>query len=161
MIVTEHTKQAAWQSLLDASRASRYYSLLAQKHRRLKNRKRWMQATAGALASVSFLVEPVIPLSLSGVVLLITVLSDRVLREKADFLDAMSRDADNLEAEFRSLFEQANQDQLQDDFARHTLDQLNRHRLAIGNMVSVDLDDELNQKCTEDVYQVEQDRYAV
>ena len=120
-----------------------------------------MQAIAGALASVSLLVEPVIPLSLSGVILLLTVLSDRVLREKADFLNAMFKDAHNLEAEFRSLFEQANQDQLQDDIARHTLDQLNRHRIAIGNMVSVDLDDEFNQKCTEDVYQVEQDRYAM
>ena len=120
---------------------------------------------SGALASAAFLVPPEIPVTLAGIALLGSILIDLVIVEKSVFLDAMTKDAISLETEYRSLFERVNQHddegQLEEDFARFAHEQLNRRRVSIGNRTSVDLDRELNQKCTEEAYQVEQDRYAV
>lgn len=165
MKVTDSTKAAIWQGLLDASREARYFALLAQKHRHRKYFKRILIGIAGAFASSGFFLPPEIPVTLAGVALLGSILVDLVFVEKAALLNVMSKEATSLEAEYRSLFERVNQHddegQLENDFARYAHERLNRRRVAIGNMTSVDLDVALNQKCTDDAYQVEQDRYAV
>lgn len=161
-MVTEFAKNAIWDELLEASRAERYFAAIADRH---PKRKKWRSAIhgiVGGIAAISFL-SPSLDwlVSIAGLLLVIVVIfSDHILTHKADILASVQRNISQLARDYRRLFELANNEQIDDAAARHTMGLLSGILSNACSRVNVPVDDDLVPNTQEAAFKVESERYA-
>ena len=165
-MASEETRNAVWQEFLDVARLVRYYSNLSDRHRR----KQWIVRVlllAVASSSIAALVDLLPPLTrdfaAAAVAFLVVWDTFASYEKKAVALHAICIECTRLENEWRQLWEDIDRSDLNDEEARRQcaiLSQKLNEATARVNLVGVQEDAKLNQKCAKDTYEVMRARYA-
>lgn len=146
-------KEVIWNGLLDAEREHRYYAALADEHERKASLKWVLQGLAGLFASLSFAGYSAPLLTAGGITLLSSIILPYLLREKAEVLRTMAEDASFIETKYRTLWELAADDRLNEEGARRQHELLEEMLVAIGNRTHIRLNVKANEKAARDIYQ--------
>ncbi len=163
-MVTEQTRNAIWQELLDVARLVRYYEALSDRHRRNHKIVRFLllAAAAGGIATLLDLLPAIAQLIAGGLVALLVAwdfASDYA--KKAAVLHAISLECSDLEREWRDLWlklETIGDAEAHQENTR--LSQRISHVTGWAGQVDVREDRKLNEKCEEAAYKVIADQYA-
>lgn len=165
-MATEQTRNAVWQELLDVARLVRYYEALADRQRRnhLIVRFFLLAAAAGGIAALLDVLPAYVQLAAGGLVALL-VAWDFVAdyAKKAAVLHAISLECSALEIEWRELWADVNEHDLDDARARRENQRLARRVLEVtgwAGRADIREDRKLNEKCEEAAHRVVADRYA-
>ena len=166
-MVTEQTRNAVWQVLLDVARLVRYYEALSDRHRRnhLIVRFLLLAAATSSIAALLHLIPDIAqPVASSGVALLVVwdFVSDYA--KKAAVLHTISLECNALEIEGRELWDDIEDYNVAADGARRKKQQLERKLLEVtGRAGQADIrqDRKLNEKCEKDAYKITVERYAI
>lgn len=165
-MVAEETRNAVWQEFLDVARLVRYYSNLSDRH----SRKQWIVrvlllavATSGIAALVDLLPPLTQDFAATAVAFLVVWDILASYEKKAVALHAICIECIRLENDLRQLWEDIDRPDLNDAEARRQcalLSQKLNEATARVNLVGVQEDAKLNQKCAKDSYEVMRARYA-
>lgn len=163
-MVTEQTRNAIWQELLDVARLVRYYEALSDQHRRnhLIVRFLLLAAAAGGIAALLDLLPAIAQLIAGGVIALLVAwdfVSDYA--KKAAILHAISIECSALEIEWQDLWLEL--ENISDDDARLENTRLSRkiaNVTAWAGQADIREDRRLNEECEKAAYRVMTDRYA-
>ncbi len=165
-MVTETTKHAMWDGLLEASRAARYYSVIAERHARKKRTRIWLQAIAGGIAALSiawipsFITHVEIIVTIGGLLIILTVVLERMLTDQSELLSFVQSDLSRISGKYNRLFYLANNDQIDESVARYAhedlLDLLHRDCVK----VNVPIDKELAVETQQEAFATEKERYS-
>lgn len=166
-MVSEETRNEVWQELLDVARLVRYYSNLSDRLSR-KQRTVRLLLLAVATSGIAALVDLLPPLTQDFVAAAVAVLVVWDIfasyEKKAAALQAVCIECTRLEGEWRQLWVEIDQPDLDEPEARRQCVQL-RQRLsevaARASLAGVQEDAKLNRKCAEDTYEVMRARYAM
>ena len=165
-MATEPTRNEVWQDYLDAARLVRYYEALSDRYRRNHSILRFLLlgAAAGGVGALLDLLPEITQLVAGGAVALL-VAWDFVTdyAKKAAILHTIGVECSALEIEWRELWADVNERDLDDAEARRRNRELERRILiATGRSGYADVreDRELNEKCEKDAYRVMVERYA-
>ena len=164
--LSEPTKDLIWQGLVEASRLSRYYAALADRHMR---RQKYIRGAllAAAIAGFSGLFESVPEaIALVGnvaVVVLVTLDFMHDYGPKAATLNSTSIVCAKVEDEWHRLWVDAYGDQIAEGEAREAnrrLENLVLEAAAAPSFLGVTLDEKLNQSSYEQGVETLRSRYA-
>ena len=167
-MVTEQTRNAVWQELLDVARLVRYYEALSDRHRRNHIIVRFLLLVAAASGIAALLDQlPAIAQLIAGGLIAVLVVWDFVsdYAKKAAVLHVISLECSALEVEWRELWADIN------DNESNTTDAEARgknRKLALrisevtgwAGHADIREDRKLNEKCEETAYRVVADWYA-
>ena len=167
-MVTDQTRNAVWQELLDAVRLVRYYEALSDRYRRNHWAVRFVLLVAASSEIVALLallpenMRQSVQLAAAGFIAL-TVAWDFVsdYARKAAVLHAISMECSAVEIELKSLWGEI--ESISDDEAQRRNTQLMRRISdATGWAGQADIreDSELNRKCATTAYNVMEDQYV-
>ena len=166
MGVTDATRNAVWQEMLDTARLVRYYERMASRQHRQHLGVRLVllaSATAGVAAATNALPEAV--QVASGAVVAILVAWDFLAdyANKAAVLGSIRRECGEVEVELAALWGEIQADSIDDDDARRTLAELARRvtrATDCAGSAHVPTDEQLNVRCEEAAYKAMAGRYA-
>ena len=170
MGVTDATRNAVWQEMLDTARLVRYYERMASRQHRQhlgvrprQHRCSSASATAGVAAATNALPEAV--QVASGAVVAILVAWDFLAdyANKAAVLGSIRRECGEVEVELAALWGEIQADSIDDDDARRTLAELARRvtrATDCAGSAHVPTDEQLNVRCEEAAYKAMAGRYA-
>ena len=165
-MVSDQTRNAVWQEILDVARLVRYYEALADRHRFRHSMIRFLllAAAAGGIAALLELLPPVAQLVAGGLVALLVVwdfISNYA--KKAAVLHAISLECSYLENEWRELWLDINNGTTDEDDARNRNNRLARRIADVtgwAGHADIRENRKLNEKCEEAAYRVVVDQYA-
>ena len=165
-MVSDQTRNAVWQDLLDAARLVRYYDALSDRYRRNHAVVRFLllAAAAGGIAALLDLLPAIAQLIAGGLVALLVAwdfVSDYA--RKAAVLHAIGLECGELENEWRELWAEVNDSEADEAEARRRSRQLARKLLnATGWAGYADIPENrrLNEECEKAAHRVVADRYA-
>ena len=166
MVVTDSTRNAVWQEMLDTARLVRYYDRLASKHQHRHIVTR-LVLLASAIAGVAALVNQ-LPATLGvlagaaiGVLMAVDFLAD--FANKAAVLHFISRECNAVDDDLATLWGDVQSDAIEDAEARRTLTDL-RHRITRttdwAGSAHIPTDEQLNIRCAEAAYKALADQHA-
>ncbi len=165
-MVSDQTRNAVWQDILDAARLVRYYETLADRHRF----KHWLirflmlAAAAGGVAALLELLPSIAQLVAGGLIALLVVwdsISDYA--KKAAVLHAISLECSSLENEWRELWLDIENEATDEADARARNNRLARRMddvTAWAGHADIRENTRLNEECEAAAYRVVVDRYA-
>lgn len=164
-MVTEQTRNAIWQELLDVARLVRYYEALSDQHRRnhLIIRFLLLAAAAGGIAALLDLLPAMAQLVAGGVIALLVAwdfVSDYA--KKAAILHAISTECSAMEIEWQALWLEL--ENISDADARRENTRLSRRIADVtgwAGQADIREDRKLNEECEKAAYLVVTDRYAI
>ena len=163
--VSEVTRVAVWSELLVAARLARYHGQLAARHSRYANWTKVLLAIAGTGAAAGLLdFMPVLLVEIAGALAAALIIWELTQRqsEKAARFSLISERLNHLETALRNLWEDVQSQGIDTDEARHRLTAL---RTEIDDLTArfsdLTTDDELNERCAKEAYEVESNRYAI
>lgn len=165
-MVTETTKHAIWDGLLEASRAARYYSVIAERHARKKRFRMWLQAIAGGIAALSiawipsFTFHVEILVTIGGLLIILTVVLERTLTDQSELLSFVQSDLSRISGKYNRLFLLANNDQIDESVARYAHEDLLDLLYRAFDRVDVPIDEELVVKTQREAFATEKERYS-
>ena len=163
-MVTEQTRNAVWQELLDVARLVRYYEALSDQHRRnhLIVRFLLLAAVAGGIAALLDLLPAMAQLVAGGLIALLVAwdfVSDYA--KKAAILHAISIECSAMEIEWQALWLEL--ETISDAEARRENTRLSRRIVDVtgwAGQADIREDRKLNEECEKTAYRVVTDRYA-
>ena len=167
-MITNETRNAIWQELLDVARLVRYYEAMSDRYRRNHLTVRFclfLAASGEVIVLVGLFPETVRSLVgtlLAGLIAII-VAWDFVCdyAKKAAVLQTISMECSRVEIEWKALWDEIST--LNDDDALQRNTQLARRISEItgwAGQASINEDRKLNQECTTAAYKVMGDKYA-
>ena len=163
-MVTQQTRNAIWQELLDVARLVRYYEALSDQHRRnhLIVRFLLLAAAAGGIAALLDLLPAMAQLVAGGVIALLVAwdfVSDYA--KKAAILHAISIECSAMEIEWQALWLEL--ENISDAEARRENTRLSRRIADVtgwAGQADIREDRRLNEECEKAACRVMTDRYA-
>lgn len=165
-MVSETTRNAVWQELLDAARLVRYYTSLADRHcrkRRIMQSLLLAAATSGLVGLLGPLPEFMLQTAAATVAILVAWDSFGDYARKAAVLHAICIECNRIEGLWQRLWLEIDRPDLKDtDVLRQceTLGQRLNEITGQAGLVGVPVDAQLNKTCAEDAYKALQARYA-
>lgn len=170
-MVSSRTRDHVWQGLLDMARYRLYYGSLERGYRNKFYAVRFLLAVAGVGATVPLIDGAVVPpidmvpdwlTAFAGVAVVVLVIWDIVFDygEKAALLGVAVERLDELEMEHRSLWEELDEERLDDEQARMRMTDLHKAALDAVRGIRISLDDKLNDECQANAFKIEENRYA-
>ena len=165
-MVSETTRNEVWQELLDASRLVRYYSKLSDRYSRNRRIVQFLlmaAATGGIATLVNLLPQFIQQIAAAAVAILVAWDFFADYAKKAAVLHAICIECNRLEGEWRQLWVDIDQSNLDDAGVRRQCASLRRRLNEVTarvGLVGVQEDAALNKQCAEDAYKVMQARYA-
>jgi hypothetical protein len=163
-MVSDQTRNAIWQELLDVARLVRYYEALADRHRRLHRIIRFLLLAAAASGVVTLLnLLPVLIQSLAGGLIALLVVWDVLgdYARKAAVLHAISLECSHLEVEWQNLWGEL--ETISDTEARRRNTSLAQRIAEItgwAGHADIRDDPKLNEQSAEAAYQIMASRHA-
>ncbi len=165
-MIPSHIRNKVWQNHLEVSRLSRYYDALYKRYSTLQNTFRVMLGVTGigAIASLlEFMPNAGAIVGGLGAVIGVIVILDLTINpnEKAVILGIISRNMSRHESQSRALWENLDMEGTNGAVAlSRSEDILNTAINDITSLASIATIDALNQRCTEETYETESQRYA-
>ena len=162
-MVSSRTRDHVWQGLLDMARYRLYYGSLERRYRYRFHAVRFLLAAAGVGAAAPLIdMAPDSLTAFAGVAVVALVIWDLVCDygEKAAFLGVAVERLDELEMGHRSLWEELDEERLDDEQARMRMTDLHKAALDAVRGVRISLDDKLNDECQANAFKIEENRYA-
>ena len=165
-MVSDTTRNAVWQELLDAARLVRYYTNLADRYLK-KRRTMQFLLIAAAASGIAGLLGPlpefISRAAAAAVAILVVwdVFGDYA--RKAAVLHAISIECNRIESLWHALWLEIDRSDLEDADVLgqcKTLGQSLNDVTGRAGLVGVEVDAELNVSCAEETYKVMQERYA-
>ena len=165
--VSETTRNAVWNELLDSARAVRYYDTLSSQYRR-KHRIIMVILAASAASGVAALLEWLpdkVQIVANAVVAIAAVwglFSDHA--RKAAVLHSVSLQCSRLHDEYKSLWLDVENYTKDDEEIRHILKRLNAEgdrATGVVGYADISVDEKVNDKSTDDADEVLKDQYTV
>ena len=163
-MISDQTRNAIWQGLLDMARWSRYYDATARRHQMYRNVLKFLLAFLGIATGVTLIDEiPTGYAAYPGIAILAVTILDLVLdpSRKAATLGSVSKDLSELEAEYRSLWESVHANRIAEDEAVSRSEAIMRRAATAGNRLEIHTNDKTNAQCAAATYKVEANRYVV
>ena len=162
-MISDQTRGAIWQGLLDMARWSRYYDATARRYLLHRNILRSLQAFLGIATGVTLI--DVIPTGFvvaPGLAILAVTIWDLVVDpgKTAAMLGSVSKDFSDLETEYRNLWESVYADQIAEDEAVKRSEDIMRRATAAANRLDIHTNNKTNERCAEAAYEAEANRYA-
>ena len=163
-MISDQTRGAIWQGLLDMARWSRYYDATARRYQLHRNVLRILLAFLGIATGVTLV--DVIPTSFvvaPGLAILGVTIWDLVVDpgRTAAMLGSVGKEFSGLETEYRNLWESVYADRIAEDEAVSRSEEIMWRAAAASNRLDIHTDDKTNERCTEAAYEAEANRYAV
>ncbi len=167
-MVNDRLREEIWDGLDDSVRISRYYTLLADRYQRYQNFTHiaLLIVACGGMASFFDLLpmhwyNTVAPIF--GFLLAVTVAVDFYFDfgKKATELGVVAKDCSYIEGQYRTLWR--NHPNLNDEAAEKKLVKLNNKLLKVTSIPSkfgVIINNNLNNRCTDDAYRILEREYA-
>lgn len=163
MAVSEETRAAVWNGLLDTVRWHRYYDALSRRYGRRERLHRFVLAALGA-GALGILVEfiPAEGISVIGVGILAFTIWDLIDNPaKKNALASLARGRIvEFETAQRSLWERMQQGDIDDVEALGTHHGIQRELQLALRDIDLDTDEKTNVNSATDVYEAEAKRYA-
>ena len=159
-MVTEATKVAVWQGLLTASRVSRYYSAIYDRHLKRKYWQNVLEGFVGVLALGSFISPWAVFVPIAGALLILVLVLGKYWTNQVDFLSSVDLDLSEISVQYKHLFEQTNADLIEESVASYAHSSLSQLMLKTCARVDIPLDKPLAQKTQEEAYSVAEGWYA-
>ena len=162
-MISDQTRGAIWQGLLDMARWSRYYDATARRYHVHRNILRILLAFLGI--ATGFTLVDVIPTSFvvaPGLAILAVTIWDLVVDpgKTAAMLGSVSREFSDLETEYRNLWESVYADRMEEDEAVSRSEEIMRRAAAASNRLDIHTDNKTNERCAVAAYEAEAIRYA-
>ena len=164
--VSEATRNAVWQEMLDVARLVRYYERMAGRQQRRRHAVRFVLLVP-ALTGMAMVVRdlPEAVHVVSGAVIAFFVAWDLLAdpANKAAVLDSIRRDCSEAEGDLDALWGEIQADAVSDAEARRTLAGLSRRVARATDRAGsahVPTNERLNAECEEAAFKVMKDRYA-
>ncbi len=165
-MVPSHIRNKVWQNHLDVSRVYRYYDALFWRYSIFRNVFRAMLGASGigAIASLlDFIPNTDVLVGISGALLGVLVILDFIIdpSEKAVVLGVASRNMSRYESQSRTLWESIDmRDVDYNTVLSKSTEILNTAIEDVNSVVSISTHGRLNERCAEETYTVESERYA-
>ena len=166
LAVTDSTRNAIWQEMLDTARLVRYYDVMASRQQRRYHSIRLVllaSATTGIAAAMEVLPElfRVGSGAAVGVLVAWDFLADYA--NKAATLGSVRRDCNEVEVELAALWGEIQADSIDDADARRRLTDLGRRITRATDRAGsahIPTNDRLNTRCEEAAFKAMGDQYA-
>ena len=164
MVVTETTRKAIWDGVLESARSTRYFEGRSRYFKKWKIAK---QSTA-SLLGLSIVIFPIISeqfgepsaICITAFLFIATAVSDLVRTDEAVVLSSIVNDMTAVESKWRVLFAQASAEQIDEETAMFMLILLNDIMHHIGNRTDVSLDKKLLEVTDQETFEAEQQRHV-
>ena len=162
-MLNDATRNLVWQGQLDMVRLARYHGALEHKYRR---KHKWVRYTLGLAGVVTALpLIPAIPgtvASVAGICVVALVVWDLVhdYGRKVAALRVAVEGLNELAERHRSLWDEVNDDSLDERQARERAEALRVASLNLLRGMDVETDTALNERCQSEAFESEQQRYA-
>ncbi len=162
-MISDQTRGAVWQGLLDMARWSRYYDATARRYLLHRNILRILLAFLGIATGVTLI--DVIPTGFvvaPGLAILAVTIWDLVVDpgKSAAMLGSVSKDFSDLETEYRNLWESVYAERIAEDEAVNRSEDIMRRATAAANRLDIHTNNKTNERCAEAAYEAEANRYA-
>ncbi|MDE0201924.1 MAG: hypothetical protein OXK73_05765 [Rhodospirillaceae bacterium] len=162
-MISDQTRGAIWQGLLDMARWSRYYDAKARRYLLHRNILRILLAFLGIATGVTLI--DVIPTGFvvaPGLAILAVTIWDLVVDpgKTAAMLGSVSKDFSDLETEYRNLWESVYADRIAEDETVKRSEDIMRRASAAANRLDIHTDNKTNERCAVAAYEAEANRYA-
>ena len=162
-MISDQTRGAVWQGLLDMARWSRYYDATARRYLLHRNILRILLAFLGIATGVTLI--DVIPTGFvvaPGLAILAVTIWDLVVDpgKSAAMLGSVSKDFSDLETEYRNLWESVYAEGIAEDEAVNRSEDIMRRATAAANRLDIHTNNKTNERCAEAAYEAEANRYA-
>ena len=163
-MASERTRSDVWQELFDVARLVRYYEALADRHKRWRDRVRFLllAAAAAGVAALLDLLPETARVAAGGAIAALVVwdfVADYA--RKAAVLHAVSLECSALEVEWRELWTDVNDADASECEARRRNRRLAQRIAAATGWADVPEDRKLNKECARAAHEYLADRYAV
>ena len=166
-MISKYARDRIWQHLLDMARYARYYDRLAAHYCFYRNFSQFILGVSATGVIISF--AGILPATISETIMIIigaligiATVWDLVYRpgDKAASLTIISQEVNHQEMEYRNLWEKINSGQIRNDE-----EAMEKSEAILKKVLNACKNDnannkKLNQKCTEEAYAVEKDRYG-
>lgn len=165
-MVSDTTRNAVWQELLDAARLARYYASLADRHRRKRRIVQFLlmaAATSGIIGLLGLLPEFVQRAAVAAIAIVVAWDLFGDYAKKAAVLHTISIECNRIHSQWQNLWLEIDRPDLEDADALRQCEMLGRRLIEItgqAGLVGVDVDAKLNKTCAADTYKVMRERYA-
>ena len=162
-MISDQTRGAIWQGLLDMARWSRYYDATARRYQLHRNILRFLLAFLGIATGVTLIDQiPAGYAAYPGIAILAVTILDLVVDpgRKAALVGSVGRDFTELETEYRSLWESVYADRIAEDEAVNRSEDIMRRATAAANRLDIHTDNKTNERCAAAAYEAEANRYA-
>ena len=166
-MVSEQCRMAAWQTLLETARVVRYYDAMSKRYSTYEHCLSVVLGISGAggvISLVAFFVDDPEPwMRLWGAGMVAVVIVNLVLKPggKAMLLAVVRSRLDEQELRSRDLWLRIDTDELDDAQVREEVNRIMRAANEVMQISStISTAKRLNQRCTEQTYIAEADRYA-
>lgn len=165
--VSEHTRNAVWQGMLDAQRLVIYYQIQTDQYIR---RNRAMQVALLAFGGIEvsglfFGFSNEIHSLIGGSIAILVALTIHFnFAKKSAILQVITRDCSALELQWQTLWSDLENSEIDGQEARHRNENLKAQLLVATErapQADIASNQELNQKCTETAYITVSQRYAI
>ena len=165
-MVSDTTRNAVWQELLDAARLARYYASLADRHLRKCRINRFLLMAAATCGIVGLLDPGLAFMQQAGAAAVaILVVCDFFgdFAKKAAVLHTICIECNRLESQWQDLWLEIDRPDLEDADALRQCEMLGQRLIDVtgqAGFVGVTVDAKLNQTCAADTYKVMRERFA-
>lgn len=163
-MASERTRSDVWQELFDVAGLVRYYEALADRHKRRRDRVRFLLLAAAAtgVAALLDLLPETARVAAGGAIAALVVwdfVADHA--RKAAVLHAASLECGALEIEWRELWTDVNDANASECEARRRNRQLARRIATVKGWANIPEDRKLNEECARAAHEYLADRYAL
>lgn len=169
-MIQETTRNIIWQDMLDVNRLVRYYEAISNRYHRNYLTTRFVLlfgATGGFISLLDLIPENYrgAVQAAASVIIAVTIVWDFLADhgKKAAVLEQISVECSKLQADWKELWNLIETYAIEDEEAQKINSQLNQQLSAVtgrAEAASVRVNRKLNEKCTDDAYQVVAERYA-
>ena len=162
-MTSDATRNFVWQGLLDMARYQRYYGELERRYRRRHQSVRFALGVSGVVTALPLVVSiPEIVSSIGGALVVALVIWDLVhdYGKRLSGLRVAVEGLTNLVHRYRLLWDEVNGGSVSASIARRRVAELNDAALDLVRGMEGVRDDKLNDRCEEEVYRLEAERYA-
>ncbi len=162
-MTSDATRNFVWQGLLDMARYQRYYGELERRYRRRHQSVRFRPRGIRGRHRTPLVVSiPEIVSSIGGALVVALVIWDLVhdYGKRLSGLRVAVEGLTNLVHRYRLLWDEVNGGSVSASIARRRVAEMNDAALDLVRGMEGVRDDKLNDRCEEEVYRLEAERYA-
>lgn len=165
-MVSDTTRNAVWQELLDAARLARYYASLADRHRKKRRAVQFLlmvAATSGIIGLLGLLPEFVQRAAVAAIAIVVAWDFFGDYARKAAVLHTICIECNRLASQWQKLWLEIDRPDLEDADALRQCEMLGQRLIDVtgqAGLVGVTVDAKLNQTCAADTYKVMRERFA-